>query len=76
MTVELRSKRLTVPWGEDTPDARGFWNYAKEHYSKCIALACEIASNHYGSDLSYEAIFQAVFEKLAEKIFSAGTTNS
>jgi hypothetical protein len=65
----MRSKRLTVPWDEDTPDAKGFWNYVRDHYSRCITLACEIAKEHWlGSDLRYETIFKAVFDKLASPL--------
>ncbi|MHA1829070.1 MAG: hypothetical protein ACTSX6_10545 [Candidatus Heimdallarchaeaceae archaeon] len=30
-----------MPWNEDTPDAKGFWNYAKEHYLNAWRFANE-----------------------------------
>jgi hypothetical protein len=66
--AEKRAQRMVVPWNEDTPDARGFWKYAYNHYHQCISLACEIADYHSGPDLSYEAVFQAVFDKVASPL--------
>jgi len=37
-----RYKRLMVPWGKDTPDAKGFFEYAKKHYHDCLKFADDI----------------------------------
>jgi hypothetical protein len=66
--AERQARRLLVPWEADTPDARGFWKYVYEHYHRCITLACKLARDHSGSDLRYEAVFQAVFEKVASPL--------
>jgi len=36
-------KRLQVPLGKETPDAKGFFEYAKQHYRRCMSLAAKIA---------------------------------
>jgi len=33
------------PLTEDTPDAEGFLNYAKEHYQKAMELSAQLANN-------------------------------
>jgi len=67
MRVE-RYKRLMVPWDEDTPDARGFWEYAKQHYLRCFNLALEIAEKVGTTKTGFNLGVQLVFDKLASPL--------
>ena len=63
-----RYKRLMVPWSKETPDAKGFFNYAKEHYETCIQLALEIAIKCGASRIGVNLIVRMVFDKLASPL--------
>jgi hypothetical protein len=69
LSNKLTYRRYLVPWDEDTPDARGFWRYARDHYARCIIKASDLA-NEFATrlHLSHEAVFQSVFEKLASPL--------
>jgi hypothetical protein len=67
--AELKAKRSQVPWDEDTEYAKGFWQFVKEHYKKCVALASEIAETYTPKNsYMFPYVFQAVYEKLASPL--------
>jgi len=66
--VRRRYERLLVPWGKDTPDARGFWRYAKEHYRRAWKLAEEIAAGPEIPGAMFEMVARVVFDKLASPL--------
>lgn len=67
--AELKAKRSQVPWDEDTEYAKGFWQFVKEHYKKCVALASEIAESYTPKNsYIFPYVLNAVFEKLASPL--------
>lgn len=67
--VLLKAKRARVPWDEDSPYAKGFWAYAREHYKRCVSLASEIAESYTPKNsYMFPYVFQAVFDKLASPL--------
>jgi len=66
--VRRRYERLLVPWGKDTPDARGFWKYAREHYQRAWRLACEIAGDEELPGMGFEIMVRVLFDKLASPL--------
>jgi hypothetical protein len=67
--AELKVKRSQVPWDEETEYAKGFWAYAKEHYSRCLKLAMEISETvAKPNSYIFPYVLNAVFEKLASPL--------
>ena len=66
--AEQKAKRLLVPWDEDTPDSRGFWNYVQNHYERCIEKSWEIAKKHGGSEQEIWSIANVILDKLASPL--------
>jgi len=66
--AERRARSMLVPWDEDTPDARGFWKYAEEHYGRAIAKAWNIADKHSGPDLNVGQLTIILVDKLASPL--------
>ena len=62
--VERRARQLAIPWEEDTPDAKGFFVYAKEHYLKCGNLAAMLMYQFNQPPELKRTFFQACFDKL------------
>lgn len=60
-----RFKRLMAPRTWDTPDARGFRAYAKQHYHQMMDLAVELAREHHPTQTGYNVLVPCFFEKLA-----------
>jgi hypothetical protein len=66
--AEQRAKKMMVPWDEDTPNAKGFWNYVEEYYRECLSLANKIVfPKKYDSPVHWKAML-AVFDKLASPL--------
>jgi len=66
--MQRRYKRFLVPWDRDTPDSRGFFRYAKEHYIRCAEVATEIV-NGFGWDIrDFPETWCVVFNKLASPL--------
>ena len=59
---------MMVPWDEDTPDSRGFWQYVKRHWSRCDELACEIVIGMGFEVLRDTDVYCVVLEKLASPL--------
>jgi hypothetical protein len=67
--VEFKVKRSQIPWDEDTPYAKGFWAYIRQHYKKCAELASEIAESYTPrNSYMFPYVFQAIYEKLASPL--------
>jgi len=63
-----RYRHLMVPWDQDTPDARGFFAYADQHYLRCITMAEKILRNA-GYDLSQETrLLAVILDKLTSPL--------
>jgi len=63
-----RYKRLMVPWGKDTPDARGFFNYAKEHYERAFHFAFDLANKLGATRVGFNLATELVFDKVASPL--------
>jgi len=61
-------KRLMVPWGKDTPDARGFFAYAKQHYLNAEKLAFSIAFEKAWAEPQFWNLVIAIFDKIASPL--------
>ena len=66
--VERRASRFMVPWEEDTPDAKGFFVYAEEHYLRCGNLAATLMYRFNHPPELKKTFFQACFDKLASSL--------
>ena len=66
--VERRAMRMMVPWGEDTPDAKGFFAYAEEHYLRCGNIAATLMRRFNQPPELKGAFFQTCLDKLASPL--------
>jgi len=66
--AERKAQRLMVPWFENTPDAKGFWNYVRDHYERCIEMSWLIAKNHGNSEKEIRLIANVILDKLASPL--------
>jgi len=66
--AEQKAKRMMVPWDENTPDAKGFWEYVRSHYERCIETSWIIAKNHGDSREEIWSIANVILDKLASPL--------
>ena len=66
--VERRASRLTVPWDEDTPDSRGFWQYVKSHFERADILALKIMQLMGWDPLDSQVVYAVVLDKLTSPL--------
>jgi len=66
--VERQARRLRVPWTEDTPDAKGFWNFVADHYLRCDRLAWNLTRDMGYNGEEAMAMITQIFNKLASPL--------
>jgi hypothetical protein len=60
-----RVRMLMAPRTWDTPDAKGFLAYAKQHYKQALEMAAEICSDFETWPTRKDIAFQGILDKLA-----------
>jgi hypothetical protein len=66
--MKAQKKKLVNPLVQDTPDTRAFMQFYREHVTKCITLARELAFQHMVYECEYEVIFKAILESTVSPI--------